>query len=109
MTSVGRLLGSKGTEGCLSVWSSNIARKHCGIVNLYAREGRRILLLTHESDVRQEMKTCLCYEYHQTVKLLRAGDLILVYSIEKVSLQVLQKVPCHSELWVFSPCVGIAT
>lgn len=46
-----------------------ITRKHCGIVNLYAREGKkifknvyRISRLTHASHVRQEMKTCLCYE-----------------------------------------------
>lgn len=58
-----------------------MARKHCIIASLYAREGKMILrnvykisLLTHASDLRQEMKTYFCYECHQTVKVEVLGS-----------------------------------
>lgn len=51
-----------------------ITRRHCG--SLHTREGKKSLwnvykisVLSHASDLRQEMKTCFCYECHQTVKL----------------------------------------
>lgn len=58
-----------------------ISRKPCGIANLYPREQNQIFKkvygisqLTHASDVRQEMKTCLCCECHQTIKVHILGS-----------------------------------
>lgn len=63
----------EGTEGDFQ-FGPPITRKHCG--SLYTREGKKSLwnvykisVLSHASDLRQEMKTCFCYECHQTVKL----------------------------------------